>query len=170
MENIIKELKGKSTIKLLFICSGNIIRSVMAQFLFKKYIESEIDSVDKFEINSGAVLFKNDAIDEKTKKILLNEGIKKGLDEFKPTYLKSKENMHYLEEADAIIAMEASHIRMIPKKFRSKAFLLTDLSKTPKKLPDPFGADIKPYIESFQKIKPLIIQLIDVFKKYDIIT
>ncbi|MBD3227790.1 MAG: hypothetical protein GF329_06345 [Candidatus Lokiarchaeota archaeon] len=169
MEKIIKQLPGKKKIRLLFICSGNIIRSVMAQFLFKKYLKSETQSIDKFQVDSGAVLFKNNQIDKKTKQILQNEGITVALDDFKPTYLKSKDNKHYLDEADVIIAMTSSHIRMIPKKFRSKAFLLTDLSNTTEKLPDPFGDDIKPYIESFQKIKPLIIELIEVFKKYNII-
>lgn len=170
MEDILNQLKNKSKINILFVCSGNIIRSVMSQFLFEKKLKERIGSIDKFVVNSGAVLFRNSELDDKTKKLLLEENIDRDkLDKFKPTYLKSKKNRHHLDEADIIIAMEASHIRMLTKKYRNKAFTLTDMVGESIKLPDPFGNDIRPYIESLEKIKPLIEKLIDLFVEYNVI-
>ncbi|MHA1269195.1 MAG: arsenate-mycothiol transferase ArsC [Candidatus Helarchaeota archaeon] len=161
MEQFIITLKQKQKINVLFICSGNIIRSVMAEFLFKRAINELGINPDKFAVSSGAVLFKNSLIDPLTKKVLLNDGFPLHLIEnFKPTYLKNKSNFHLLENADLIIAMENSHIRLIPRKFRFKTFLLTELDQSIS-LPDPFGLQLNIYNDMYIKIKSLIYQLID---------
>jgi protein-tyrosine phosphatase len=170
MEDILNQLKEKAIINILFVCSGNIIRSVMSQFLFKKRLNERNVNSEKFVVNSGAVLFRNSRLDEKTKKLLLEEGIdREKLETFRPTYLKSKKNKHYLDEANIIIGMTSSHIRLLPKKYRNKAFTLPDMVGESIELSDPFGHDMAPYIESFTKIKPFIEKLIDLFIEYDLV-
>ncbi|MHA1311890.1 MAG: arsenate reductase/protein-tyrosine-phosphatase family protein [Candidatus Helarchaeota archaeon] len=170
MTNILENLKNKETISILFICSGNIIRSVMAEFLFKKMIREQTRNYDKFVVNSGAVLFKNSNLHEFTKEILIKEGFKKSLiDTFKPTYLKNKENFHLLVESDIIIVMEKSHLHLIPKNLRDKSFLLAELVNENIILPDPFGTDINVYYEIYDKIKFLIQKFINIMVYYGIL-
>ncbi|MHA1231284.1 MAG: arsenate reductase/protein-tyrosine-phosphatase family protein [Candidatus Helarchaeota archaeon] len=165
----LEKLKNKDNIFLLFVCSGNIIRSVMAEFLFKRFLQDYPNSIHRFKIKSGALLYRNSSIDTKTRQVLLKHNFPSELiDSFKPTYLKNKENIHLLEEADLIIAMEKSHLRVLPKIYRDKAILLTDLDPSIS-IPDPFDSELSIYFDHYDKINLLLIKFLEILKELRIV-
>jgi protein-tyrosine-phosphatase len=75
-----------------------------------------------------------------------------------------------LEQADIIIGMESTHIRLLPKEYRSKSFLLSELATGEKhNIPDPWGDDSSAYQEAFEIIKEYIQKLVDKFEEWGLI-
>ncbi|MHA1132640.1 MAG: arsenate reductase/protein-tyrosine-phosphatase family protein [Candidatus Helarchaeota archaeon] len=60
MESILKatQERGQKTLNLLFICSGNICRSPMAEILFEKMLQRDpLPFFDEVVIKSGAIVY-----------------------------------------------------------------------------------------------------------------
>ena len=129
-------------IKVLFVCHGNICRSPMAEFLFKKYVkDKELDNL--FHIESRATSYEEigNGIYPPVRKILDNLGVD----------YKGKEAIHleyedYLKY-DYIIGMDSWNINNILRitKDDKKVYKLLDFAGINRDIDDPW------YTRDFKK-------------------
>ncbi|MEC7224901.1 MAG: low molecular weight protein arginine phosphatase [Verrucomicrobiota bacterium] len=131
-------------LSILFVCTGNICRSPMAEGLFQKLIaNSEIE----IEVQSAGVsTFGGQKPSQHTLDILKDEGVDLTNNLSQP--LDSK----LINEANYIFAMSASHIMAIENMFPEaieKTFLVTNFCDNQPingtDVPDPYGGSRKEY-------------------------
>lgn len=152
-QSLLKILKGKmskgNVIHILFVCSGNIMRSPIAEMLFEKMIQGHsCQSLIKSE--SGAVVYHNSRLMSETRQILLGEGISsKRLDSFYPRHISDEPEL--FKCADLILVMEQNHLSALGE-LNNKSFLLKDFTiGVNEEIGDPyFGAS---FTEVIQEIK-----------------
>ncbi|MFW9993063.1 MAG: hypothetical protein ACFFD4_13550 [Candidatus Odinarchaeota archaeon] len=139
---MLESLRHKKSLKILFICSGNIMRSPIAEMLFEKLLTAKYGESwrGKIEVASGGVRFKNLAIHPLTRDLLLSEGIsEERLAQFKPRHVA-----HYPDlfaGADVIIAMTEGQKKRLLKRepgYSSKILLLNSFLSSKRSIPDPW--------------------------------
>ena len=124
-------------IKVLFICHGNICRSPMAEFIFKKMV-SNAGISDKFYIASAAVSNEEhgNPVYPPCRKLLNEHGI--DCSEKRAVQIKKSDYDKY----DYIIAMEAYNLiglkRIIGDDTENKVHLLLDYTENPGDIDDPW--------------------------------
>ena len=124
-------------IKVLFICHGNICRSPMAEFIFKKMV-SNAGISDKFYIASAAVSNEEhgNSVYPPCRKLLNKHGI--DCSEKRAVQIKKSDYDKY----DYIIAMEAYNLiglkRIIGDDTENKVHLLLDYTENPGDIDDPW--------------------------------
>ena len=125
MDNWKELLKNETnTIKITFVCTGNIIRSTYSEYLARKYFHSKNNSQIIFD--SGACKHQNSYIYPLTKNLLLKEGYSEGqLLAFKPRLIENYIDNY--EKSTIFIAMTKEHLDYIENIFPGKGFLLKDI-------------------------------------------
>ena len=123
--------------KVIFLCHGNICRSVMAEYIFK-HILAINNLSEKFEVISRATSREEIGNDiyPMSKDVLLKNHIP-----FKRHYAKQI-SLEELNTADYVLAMEEYNIknlrRLYPNGDFSKVFLLRNWSSGTKEISDPW--------------------------------
>ncbi len=124
------------SIKILFVCAGNICRSPMAEFLFKDIIKKN-NLQNNFLINSAATTSEQIGKD-------IAEGTKIELDKRNIPYQKRKAVKLLKEDYnnyDYIIGMDQKIIdgifKIIKKDTKRKVYKLLDFSNNPRDIIDP---------------------------------
>lgn len=145
-------------IKVLFVCHGNICRSPMAEFLFKKYVNDLND--DRFIIESCAT-----SLEEIGNPI--HYGTKKILDRFNIDYSKKRARRMTIDDYnnfDYIVAMDRNNInnikRIIGNDNKGKVSLLLDFVGLNRDISDPW------YTGNFEKTYEDIMIGINALYKY----
>lgn len=138
--------------KIIFVCHGNICRSVSAEYI-AKYLIDQYHIASHFEIISRAVSIEEEGNDiyPPMKMVLLNHHI--------PTlkhHAKKISSSEY-QKADVVFAMDYSNIRNLSHMFNdlSKVKLLGDYLPQKKEIEDPW------YTSRYEKVFQEIYQAID---------
>ncbi|MHA1170275.1 MAG: arsenate reductase/protein-tyrosine-phosphatase family protein [Candidatus Hodarchaeales archaeon] len=135
-ETLQRLMASKDKISILFICSGNIIRSPYAEILFEQMI---IDAglKSRFIINSGAVTYHNSKISTLSYNELLKEGVSSSrIRSFYPRHIDDHPQL--FSQADLILVMSREHLSKLSR-FKDKSHLLTEFAGLPPEdVPDPY--------------------------------
>jgi len=162
-EKVIDNFKNSPKFKILFICSGNIIRSPYAHLLFNHMIKNDKRLSTRLEIDSGAVKFRNSVISQETYIQLLRKGVSK--DEiliFKPKHLRDFPEI--IEVSDLILVMEKEHLKYIPSLKLDQSFLLLEFTDgLEEDVPDPYFDP--PYERAYELINLSLQKLYEIFKR-----
>lgn len=149
---------GDSMIKVLFVCHGNICRSPMAEFLFKKYVNDLNDN--RFIIESCAT-----SLEEIGNPV--HYGTRKILDRFNIDYSKKRARRMTIDDYnnfDYIVAMDRNNInnikRIIGNDNKRKVSLLLEFAGLNRDISDPW------YTGNFEKTYDDIMIGINALYKY----
>ena len=131
----------------LFVCTGNSCRSVMAEGLLKKRLK-ELGKTNITVRSAGIRAISGFGPTNETAEVMREEGA--ALDDFKSAYLTDD----MIKQSDIILVMEEMHkaeILLRVPQAASKTFLLReygragDKSIEDKEIPDPIGAPVSEY-------------------------
>ena len=155
---VLQKFSEASSFNIIFICSGNIIRSPYAHLLFEHLIQEDT-KLKKIRVESGGVTYRNYSISMEAREMLLREGVSADkISEFTPRYFPDYPDM--FQGVDLVLVMEKTHIRKIPNK---NTFLLLEFTLgITDNVPDPYFDP--PFERSFHMIKNALIRLMEFFR------
>lgn len=149
----IEAVAKKKTV--LFICSGNSCRSVMAQELLKKLLkEKNRDDVEV--LSAGTLILSGLGITEGTKEVLRREGIDAS------GHRSQRVTKEMIKKSDLILVMEKLHeekILSLAPEVKNRLFLLKEFAKINDNnlnIADPIGKPLEFYEKTFQVIKEAV--------------
>jgi len=147
---------------ILFVCSGNIIRSPFAKYYIEKVLE-EKGLYDFFAESAGLNVSSSFSLQSPT---LAIEAAKKfGVDLSKHRLKRiTREITH---KSGVIFVMDWENYEHMLRLFgaRNKVFLLGIFGdRIPIEIPDPIGGELSQYVESFNYIAECINNLTDILK------
>ncbi len=112
--------------KILFVCTSNIMRSPYCEFVFGNMVENDPMLKDKVEwVKSAALRWRYRHMHKKSQNALIKEGFSEDkVKDYRPRHVLIDKDL--FDSADIIIGMTASHRKMLPKKYRYKFTTLTE--------------------------------------------
>ncbi len=138
--------------KIVFVCTGNTCRSVLAEYMFRKMLDEDNGMRNSFEILScGTDASPFYKIPEFVTKMLKKEGIEEVL------HNSTQIDAQIFKNAEMFFVMENHHKMFIEQNFEKtgKVFLLGESEE----IPDPIGMSEEFYFETFQNIKKYLTTL-----------
>ncbi len=147
-------------LSIIFVCTGNTCRSVMAEMLLKYYLENEVKA-GNLEVSSAGLdaLEGSDATYE-VKQLLAEEGV--GTFTHKARCLTSE----MVDSADLILVMTGNHAKILKEEYpqaQNKIKLLkrfAGVTDGDYDITDPYGGNLQVYRNSLQEIKSSVWKLI----------
>lgn len=108
--------------KILFVCTGNIFRSLSAELSLKKYIKE--NKLQELKVKSAGIIAKKAKVNPITIKVLEDLGM-----EIKE-HIPKKVTKEMLESADLVIAMAKVHKNFLKKNFNfNKSILFNQIAQ-----------------------------------------
>ena len=141
---------------ILFVCTGNTCRSVIAEYTFKEMAK---DSLFNLKVSSAGI----SALEEmgllsKTKEVLEKNNIP--ISSHKPTQIKED----LVRESNLILTMSQHHKEQLSYRYPEslyKIYLLSEyVENSSKEIIDPYGLSLEAYQECFWTIKSYIEKLL----------
>ncbi|MFC1657913.1 L-threonylcarbamoyladenylate synthase [Candidatus Omnitrophota bacterium] len=156
-EEQIREAAAKKIV--LFICTGNSCRSVMAKGFLQKRL-AELNREDIEVISAGILGLTNLGASPQTKQVLEKEGINAD------SHVSSKVSNLMIRKSDIILVMEKMHeeriLEMVPQA-KTKLFLLKEFAKIEDgslDIRDPIGRSAEFHEQTFFVIKEAIERVV----------
>jgi tRNA threonylcarbamoyl adenosine modification protein (Sua5/YciO/YrdC/YwlC family) len=157
-EDLVKELSAKK--RILFVCTGNSCRSVMAKALLEKKLK-EKGRQDIEVFSAGVVAQSGIAASLETRQLLEEEGIDVS------THSSQRVTEEMLKRSDLILVMERFQEESLSSKYnflKNRIYLLKEFSSIDKEkteIEDPIGRGIEVYKKVFYDIKSAVEKLVD---------
>jgi len=137
----------------LFVCSGNICRSPIAEGFLKKMLRDRLgEASEEIQVlSAGLNVFEGYATEEAFQ-LMRDEGV--DLSNFRSRQL----TLEMVEKADLILTMQRSHklhVFALDPRARDKTFTLKEFSEETEKpdIADPYGRGIEAYKACVEEIK-----------------
>ncbi len=152
-QDIEKVLKNKT---ILFVCTGNSCRSVMAEALLKNMLKKRND----VEVTSAGTSASLGMLPSEQTKLLL---LKEGIDVSEHRARRVSDDM--LKKADLILVMEKTHEKNIIERFpavKNRVYLLKEFAKMRDEdldITDPIGMSEEFYGNCFNEIKSAVSRI-----------
>ncbi|WP_102401450.1 low molecular weight protein arginine phosphatase [Haloimpatiens massiliensis] len=145
--------------KVLFVCTGNTCRSVMAEAIFNSYCNEK----NIFALSAGLSVIP-DSIASQNAVEVVEQNLNINLSNRKAIQIDKE----IIENSDVILVM-TSYIKDIIKKYfpkySDKIFTLNDYIGVSGDISDPFGGNIEVYQNTFFELKNKIFLLIGKIKE-----
>jgi len=148
-QDIIDTVKTK---KVLFVCTGNSCRSVMAQEYLKKLLRDQ-GRIDVEVDSAGMMALEGGGVSEETRQVLAAEGIDAS------GHRAKKLTKALVDESDIILVMEQIHedrVLHLAPEAKNRLFLLKEFAKindSNLNIADPIGGSREFYQQIFSTIK-----------------
>lgn len=153
------------TINVLFVCTGNTCRSVIAQGLLRKMWDQQLEKKSALAVESaGLYAFSGIPASENAIKVLSEYGVEMG------EHRSRKVNLDMVRQADLIVVMTRQQreelVRLFPEA-GEKVKLLREFDGSDEDVMDPFGGAEEDYRQVLEVIRGSLKSLISyLLEKY----